>query len=232
MGEVSRLFGVVLLVMGCSGPQRVGRVEAPGRSSAGDASAASRSAPEYPDRDRDRTPDIADLCPDAPEDSDGFQDEDGCPDVDNDQDRIVDANDKCPNEPETYNGTEDVDGCPDKGLGPPRRRLEILDQIYFDEGAAAVRPVSLPLLDLVAHAIRQHGSKRIAVIGHRAEGERKGLATARARAVVDALVARGVEAGQLVVRDEGKSNAVCLERTKGCRARNRRIDFEVLQLLE
>jgi outer membrane protein OmpA-like peptidoglycan-associated protein len=218
---------VVLLVMGCSGPQRVVSGEPPGR---GSDRHAFRSAPHYPDRDRDRTPDIADLCPDAPEDTDGFQDQDGCPDVDNDQDRIVDANDKCPNEPETYNGLEDGDGCPDRGW--PIGRLEIHDQFYFDEGRADLRPVSSPLLDLLAPTIRQHGSERLAVDGHVAEGERKGLAAARARAVVDALVARGVEARQLVARDQGKSKPVCLERTKECRASNRRVDFEVLRLLE
>jgi len=61
-------------------------------------------------------PDKVDLCPNDPEDFDGFEDEDGCPDPDNDHDRIPDKLDKCPNEPETYNGFEDEDGCPDKGL--------------------------------------------------------------------------------------------------------------------
>ena len=33
-------------------------------------------------------------------DDDGFEDADGCPDVDNDADLIADATDACPNEPE------------------------------------------------------------------------------------------------------------------------------------
>ncbi|MBU1069273.1 OmpA family protein [Myxococcota bacterium] len=65
------------------------------------------------DRDGDGIPDDIDKCPDDPEDFDSFQDEDGCPDLDNDQDRILDVNDKCPNDPETYNNFEDEDGCPD-----------------------------------------------------------------------------------------------------------------------
>jgi outer membrane protein OmpA-like peptidoglycan-associated protein len=47
------------------------------------------------------------------EDKDGFQDEDGCPDLDNDQDGIPDLADKCPNQPEDKDGFEDEDGCPD-----------------------------------------------------------------------------------------------------------------------
>jgi hypothetical protein len=56
-----------------------------------------------------------DKCPQAPEDFDGFQDQDGCPDPDNDADGIPDSLDKCPNAPEDYNGYMDADGCPDGG---------------------------------------------------------------------------------------------------------------------
>jgi outer membrane protein OmpA-like peptidoglycan-associated protein len=69
--------------------------------------------PSRSDRDGDGIPDAIDQCPDEPEDKDGFQDEDGCPDPDNDGDGIPDALDKCPNEPEDKDGFEDADGCPD-----------------------------------------------------------------------------------------------------------------------
>lgn len=99
-----------------------------------------------PDSDGDGIPNVKDKCPNEPEDTDGFQDEDGCPDLDNDGDGILDAEDecvnipgtremrgcpdpdtdgdgipdskdKCPKEPETYNGYKDDDGCPDKAPG-------------------------------------------------------------------------------------------------------------------
>jgi hypothetical protein len=65
------------------------------------------------DRDMDGIVDTADRCPDEPEDRDGFQDEDGCPDPDNDGDGILDMNDMCPNEAENLNGRQDEDGCPE-----------------------------------------------------------------------------------------------------------------------
>ena len=65
------------------------------------------------DSDGDGILDSNDACPDAPEDKDGFRDEDGCPDPDNDGDRVLDGQDKCPAEPETRNGYQDQDGCPD-----------------------------------------------------------------------------------------------------------------------
>jgi outer membrane protein OmpA-like peptidoglycan-associated protein len=66
-----------------------------------------------PDADGDRIPDEIDQCPNEPEDKDRFQDEDGCPDLDNDNDGILDVDDKCPNDPEDVDGFEDQDGCPD-----------------------------------------------------------------------------------------------------------------------
>lgn len=82
------------------------------------------------DRDEDGILDRDDKCPDDPEDFDGFEDEDGCPDPDNDGDKICDPwvteqgleekyadvckrIDQCPDEPEDHDGFEDEDGCPD-----------------------------------------------------------------------------------------------------------------------
>jgi outer membrane protein OmpA-like peptidoglycan-associated protein len=65
------------------------------------------------DDDRDGLKNDVDRCPKDPEDLDGFEDSDGCPDTDNDKDGIEDAKDKCPNKQEDQDGFEDEDGCPD-----------------------------------------------------------------------------------------------------------------------
>ncbi|MGV3625315.1 MAG: OmpA family protein [Archangium sp.] len=105
--------------------------------------AENRGCPvEAKDRDGDGIVDSVDRCIDQPEDKDGFQDEDGCPEPDNDNDGILDTADKCPNEagpmqnlgcpivdkdgdginddvdkcpnePEDKDGFQDEDGCPD-----------------------------------------------------------------------------------------------------------------------
>ena len=69
--------------------------------------------PNIGDRDGDGLKDDIDQCPDNPEDFDGFEDEDGCPELDNDHDGIVDLDDRCPNDPEDKDGFEDEDGCPE-----------------------------------------------------------------------------------------------------------------------
>jgi OOP family OmpA-OmpF porin len=73
--------------------------------------------PSIGDRDGDGIKDDVDKCPDDPEDFDGFQDADGCPDPDNDNDGILDVNDRCPNIPEDRDGDQDEDGCPEGGDG-------------------------------------------------------------------------------------------------------------------
>ncbi|MDX2015140.1 MAG: OmpA family protein [Myxococcaceae bacterium] len=65
------------------------------------------------DSDADGITDDADRCPLDAEDRDGFEDEDGCPELDDDGDGIADAKDRCPAAAETFNGFEDADGCPD-----------------------------------------------------------------------------------------------------------------------
>jgi len=71
-----------------------------------------------PDKDGDYVPDDRDQCldgPNAKEDSDGFEDLDGCLDPDNDGDGVPDLMDECSNFAETKNGYQDEDGCPDVG---------------------------------------------------------------------------------------------------------------------
>lgn len=68
---------------------------------------------EPSDGDGDGVFDPQDQCPNAVEDQDGFEDEDGCPDLDNDLDGVSDLDDRCPAEPESPNGIDDEDGCPE-----------------------------------------------------------------------------------------------------------------------
>lgn len=72
-----------------------------------------RFAPLHRDSDGDGVLDSVDRCPDALEDRDGFQDEDGCPDPDNDVDRIPDSVDQCRDQAEDFDKFQDEDGCPD-----------------------------------------------------------------------------------------------------------------------
>jgi len=66
------------------------------------------------DYDKDGLVEPEDKCPKVPEDADGFEDGDGCPDPDNDADGILDFDDRCPDVAEDVDLFEDEDGCVDE----------------------------------------------------------------------------------------------------------------------
>ncbi|MET0287151.1 MAG: OmpA family protein [Polyangiales bacterium] len=68
---------------------------------------------ESSDEDGDGIPDDVDQCPARAEDRDGFNDQDGCPELDNDKDGVPDTRDQCGDEAEDLDGIDDDDGCPD-----------------------------------------------------------------------------------------------------------------------
>ncbi len=123
---MKRLVLVVLFACACAAPSKASHVEVaplPTLDTGAKAEPSGGGGPGAPrgddmrlvvheqvgDRDGDGVPDDFDKCPDAPEDRDGFEDDDGCPDPDNDQDGIPDVQDKCPNDP-----GPPPDGCPRK----------------------------------------------------------------------------------------------------------------------
>jgi outer membrane protein OmpA-like peptidoglycan-associated protein len=93
---------------------------------------------ESSDQDADGLNDDKDQCMTAPEDLDGYQDADGCPDPDNDGDGMADARDKCPNEPETKNGFQDDDGCPDDIADRDQDGIADADDKCPDQGGSTV----------------------------------------------------------------------------------------------
>ena len=70
-------------------------------------------APREHDIDDDGVDDDVDQCRELPEDRDGYQDGDGCPEGDNDEDGVVDDEDQCQGKKEDEDSFQDEDGCPD-----------------------------------------------------------------------------------------------------------------------
>jgi outer membrane protein OmpA-like peptidoglycan-associated protein len=138
--------------------------------------------PRVSDRDGDGIADNVDQCPDDPEDFDHFEDEDGCPDLDNDRDGILDRDDQCPNRPGPIEnrgcpwpdrdrdgivdqddmcpnepGTRDNQGC------PPRTKVVFhggtmvtLQPIFFETAKAIIKRESYPTVDAVADLLEKH----------------------------------------------------------------------------
>ena len=186
-------------------------------------------APSLVDTDGDGIPDIRDLCPTLPEDKDGFQDEDGCPDLDNDGDGIPDALDKCPNEP----GPPEERGCPKKYslVSVTQDKIELHQAVFFATGRATILSPSFPLLDEVADVLKTRPAMEVRVEGHtdtrgsRANNMR--LSQARADSVKAYLVGRDIDASRMVSVGFGPDQPIETNRTAAGRERNRRVEFMI-----
>ena len=200
--------------------------------------AAAPAAPE--DSDHDGIPDEEERCPISAEDRDGFEDDDGCPDLDNDEDGIPDAVDRCPLEAETQNGHQDEDGCPDVApasapqvqVSAAGDRIEVNQQVQFKRRQAELDPTSFPLLRAVARILRAHPKAVVEVQGHTDSGgdpqRNQDLSQQRADSVRDFLIKEGIAAERLRARGYGSSQPRFSNTTADGRSRNRRVEF-VLQ---
>jgi len=103
----------MVLVQGAVGTGLVKGIGAPSLRAVGSVDVRPRTAR---DRDADGVVDRLDRCRTVPEDLDGHEDADGCPDDDNDEDGLVDLLDACPERAENRNGIEDDDGCPEAAM--------------------------------------------------------------------------------------------------------------------
>lgn len=172
-----------------------------------------------------------DLCPDVPEDLDGFEDGDGCPEPDNDADGVLDVDDLCPDEGETFNGVGDEDGCPDRGrVVISDARIQILERLYFEAQSAVLGERTGPVLDAIASTLGAHANIRdVEIEGHAdtRESQAWSLSAERAAAVRAALVGRGVEASRLTIRAFGASRPLTVSATESPVAENRRSEFRI-----
>ncbi|WP_090490685.1 OmpA family protein [Myxococcus virescens] len=192
------------------------------------------------DTDKDGVVDAEDLCPTEPEDLDGFEDEDGCPDPDNDQDGIPDAVDPCPLEAETINGVKDDDGCPDQGKAQVRvegARIVILDKVYFGTGQDVILARSHGLLRQVAATLKANPQLlRVRVEGHTDDqgndAKNLDLSQRRARNVVAFLVKEGIAAQRLDAVGYGEAKPVDTNETAKGRENNRRVEFNIMKVAE
>lgn len=186
------------------------------------------------DNDADGVPDVADKsegrdCRNDPEDPDGYEDADGCPDLDNDKDKVADLDDICPNEPGAAGG--DRPGCPKKPSLAivTDKEIKILQQIHFAYNKATIRPESYPVVDAVAEILKQNPKIRVEVQGHTdnrgSKRYNQDLSERRANSVMNALVARGIEASRLRARGYGMDRPLVPNDTAQNRALNRRVQF-------
>jgi len=209
------------------------------------------SANGCPDRDGDTIADAEDRCPDNA----GPVADRGCPDRDGD--KIVDVDDRCPDEPglPAFEGCADDDddkianiddrcpkiaGVPEHGGCPPpppedvvKRYTGAIKGIYFAQGSDVIKKNSFKILDAAVVVLKEYPATRLKIDGHTSsEGEREfnlDLSGRRAASVKQYLVEQGIDAERIDTAGFGPDQPVADNKTERNRAKNRRIEFKLLQ---
>ena len=193
-----------------------------------EAGPAARKGCPVKDTDSDGVVDERDACPTQA----GLVELRGCPEKDSDGDSVADHLDNCPKE----KGVATNQGCPAKQrqmVVIEKGKLEIKEQVFFATGKSLIQPRSFAMLDQVARVLQEHPEiDRVVIEGHtddrgNAEVNRK-LSQARAEAVRDYLVSKGVESARLEAKGFGPDRPIASNKTERGRAANRRVAFIIV----
>lgn len=189
----------------------------------GDAAYDGCPAPQ--DTDGDGVLDDRDQCPDIP----GVAEFNGCPPPDQDGDGVTDQADECPVEP----GKPENKGCPERPLVKEEANQLRLEQARFETGKSDILPQYATVLDSLAVYLNKHPElRKLGVRGHTdIEGTRMRnqiLSDERAQAVADYLAKKGVAKSRLKPEGFGQDKPIASNRTPEGRARNRRVEFVIV----
>jgi len=185
-----------------------------------------------PDNDRDGCPDTADACPLEP----GLPAQNCCPVRDRDGDGLADPVDRCPDQPENINQYLDEDGCPD--VKPQRieitgDQIVIKQRINFATGKSTILPDSFVVLDDVAQVLQDYPKLRIEIGGHTDnvgdEAYNQRLSKARADAVFEYMLKKGVAASRMLTQGYGESRPIDTNMTDSGKLANRRVEFVIIK---
>ena len=185
------------------------------------------------DSDGDGVPDGFDRCDATPRGC--VVDSTGCP-VDSDHDGVCDGLDKCPDTPAGVK--VDREGCPVTTRVRETELLETgmirLEDVNFDSGKSTIRPESFKSLDDVGDVLARFPVLMIEIGGHTDAhgGDLKNLtlSKARAQAVLNYLMGKfpELDPSQFTVVGYGESQPIASNDTALGRAKNRRVEFKVL----
>lgn len=108
-----------------------------------------------------------------------------------------------------------------------------LNNIFFESAKAVLKPESFVELDKVANFLKDNPDIRIEIGGHTDNvgnaALNQQLSLARAKAVMKYVVSRGVTEDRIVAKGYGLTKPVTSNATKDGQAKNRRVEFTVLE---
>ncbi len=152
---------------------------------------------------------------------------------DSDDDGIPDESDRCPKEPETKNSYLDSDGCPDEIPAAVAELTGVIEGVVFKPSSAELDPKSFELLRKAVDVFKKNPDVRVEISGHtdnagKAEANTN-LSRKRAESVMAWLVKHGLPESRFEAVGFGPSKPVASNDTDVGRAKNRRVEFRLIQ---
>ncbi|NPC86806.1 OmpA family protein [Pyxidicoccus fallax] len=210
------------------------------------------------DADKDETPDETDSCPNDPgpadnrgcpvrdTDKDGIDNDkdecpneagpverNGCPESDTDKDGVPNRIDSCATEA----GDPSNKGCP--GHVQPLVQIDVgelklTSKVFFVPDQARIDLArSRDVLDWVARVIKEHPEMPLVVVGAHTDNRgvpdnNRRMSQARAEAVRQYLISKGVPAERLQAQGYGQDRPIDTNITSIGRENNRRVEFTIV----
>lgn len=115
----------------------------------------------------------------------------------------------------------------------PRPGQVVLLNVYFDTGKASLKKASFEEIEKIEAFLKAHPEYKVKITGHTdytgdpAKNDK--LSIERANSVKDELVKRGINQGKILASGNGARNPIADNETKSGRAKNRRVEFQVLK---
>ncbi len=110
----------------------------------------------------------------------------------------------------------------------------VLNNVFFDVAKSTLRPTSIGELDRLYNVLVSNSSMKIELSGHTDNQGNKlsnqKLSLARAKAVVDYLISKGIAVNRLVSKGYGFDKPVATNSTEEGRQLNRRTELKILEI--
>ncbi|HEU4729618.1 MAG TPA: OmpA family protein [Kofleriaceae bacterium] len=128
---------------------------------------------------------------------------------------------------------------PPEPAEPPKaeiksENIELSETVQFETDSAVLLDRSKVLLDQVVQALNDHPEvKKVMIEGHTdsvaSTRHNKKLSDQRVASVKAYLIEKGIEAGRLKTKGFGETRPIASNKTEEGRAKNRRVDFKILE---
>jgi outer membrane protein OmpA-like peptidoglycan-associated protein len=113
---------------------------------------------------------------------------------------------------------------------PPPKKVFVVEGVNFLSGKADITDDSFANLMTVVRTMQEYEEVKFRIVGHTDDQGRRDanqkLSEARAKAVMDFLISRGISASRLEYEGKGPDQPIASNKNAAGRAKNRRIEFQ------